>query len=399
MAILIREANQILTMKRGIGIIRKGSVLIERGIIRRLGRFRISSKGLRVIDARNCVICPGFVDSHTHLVFAGYREKEFALRIKGMDYETIARKGGGIAYTVKHTQRATVNQLFELARKRIERMIKQGTTTVEIKSGYGISKGAELKMLKVISRLKRESSLDIVATLLIHIPAKGVSRRKYLNLILEEIIPEVGKKRLAQFCDVFCDRIAFTRDESEKILSRAREFGLKLKIHADELTYTGGARLAARLGCVSADHLLYTRRADIYAMKKAKVVPTLLPGTSFFLQLDRKPDVRTFRQENIGVAIASDYNPGSCMLYAMPKIVALACLVYQMSVEEALLGATKYGARALAMEHKVGSLEVGRQADLVVLEVNNYQMIPYTFGEDIVKFTIKNGRIIYGKDN
>ncbi len=399
MAILINEASQVLTMRRGLGIIRNGSILIEDGIIKEVGKFKSKRRNASLIDARGCVVCPGFVDSHTHLVFAGYREKEFAMRMEGLDYQTIARRGGGITYTVKHTKRATRNQLLELAKKRISDMIKHGTTTVEIKSGYGVSMSGELKMLQVINELKKVSNLDIAATLLIHIPPGDMSRSEYLKYVLEEIIPAVGSKKLAQFCDVFCDRIAFTRKESEKILSCAKRFKLKLKIHADELTYSGGAKLAAGLGAVSADHLLYTKAEDFQAMKSARVVPTLLPGTTFFLQLNKKPDINALRRINLGAAIASDYNPGSCMIYAMPKIISLACLVYRMSVKEALLGATIYGARALAMADRIGSIEVGKQADLVILGVNNYQMIPYTFGEDIVRYTIKKGRVIYGKNN
>lgn len=396
MSVLIHNATEILTMKRGLGVVKNGSILIEDGIIKKVGRIKTKSH-YRIIDAHGCVVSPGFVDSHTHLVFGGSREAEFAMRIKGVKYEAIARAGGGIARTVKETTRAEEEALYELGKLRVERIIRHGTTTVEMKSGYGLLPENEYKMLRVIRRLKRRAPIDVVPTFLVHAVPSGMKRKDYVELVAEEMIPYVARNRLAEFCDVFCDRIAFSRGESREILEAARDNGLKLKIHADEFANIGGAQLAAELKCTSADHLLVSTEQNIVAMKRAGVIPTLLPGTSVFLQLSGKPRIRSFRAAGSEVAIASDFNPGSCMIYSMLKIIALACLSYGMYVEEALIGATKNGAKALGMFDRVGSIEEGKQADLVVLEVDNYLKIPYEFGEDMVKYTIKKGKVIWKK--
>lgn len=398
MAMLIKNACEILTMKDGIGVVKDASILIENGRIKAVGKIKTGKKKLDTINARGCVVCPGFVDSHTHLVYGGSREDEFAMRVSGVDYEKIARAGGGIASTVKMTRKATKQELYNQGKQRINNIIKHGTTTVEIKSGYGLSTPEELKMLRVINKLKKDSVLDIIPTYLVHTIPYQMKRRDYIDLVREEMIPEVAKKKLAVFCDIFCDKIAFTKKESKKVLLRAKEFNFKLKIHADEFANSGGARLAAQLNCTSADHLLYTTKSAIKAMKEAGVIPTLLPGTSFFLQIKKKPYIKAYKSTACPVAIASDFNPGSCMIYSMPKIISLACIIYGMCVEDAIIGATKYGAKALDLFDKIGSIEKGKQADLVILCVDNYKKIPYYFGEDIVKYTIKKGRIIYGKN-
>jgi imidazolonepropionase len=253
-------------------------------------------------------------------------------------------------------------------------------------------------MLRAINRLKKDVRVDIVATYLVHAIPPNMNRRDYIDLVTEEIIPKVAQEKLATFCDIFCDKLAFTYKESEKVLSKARSCKLKLKIHADQFANTGGARLAAKLKCVSADHLEYTTKKAVNAMKKNGVIPTLLPGVTFFLQMKKKPDLKAYRKTKSPVAIASDYNPGSCMIYSMPKIISFACILYGMHVEEALMGATKYGAKALDLFDKIGSIETGKQADLVVLCVDNYKKIPYHFGEDVVKYTIKKGRVVYGEN-
>lgn len=398
MLVLIHSASQVLTMTRGIGVVKNASILLENGMIRKIGSIKASPQ-YRIIDAEGCVVSPGFVDSHTHLVFAGSREEEFAMRVKGMKYEAIARAGGGIANTVRETTRATEQELYELGQQRIKNIIRHGTTTVEIKSGYGLTPEAEYKMLRAIKRLQRRAPVDVLATFLVHTVPKKIRRRDYLRLATEEMIPYVARRKLARFCDVFCDNIAFTRRESEEILLAARDHGLELKIHADEFANIGGSRLAAKLGCRSADHLLVSRPGDISAMKKAGVIPTLLPGTSIFLRLDEKPAMAAFRRVRSPVAIASDFNPGSCMIYSMLKIITIASLAYGMHVEEALIGATKNAAKALGIFDRVGSIEKGKQGDLVVLNVDNYKKIAYGFGEDMVKYTIKRGKVIYGKNN
>jgi imidazolonepropionase len=395
---LIRNAAEILTMKSGLGVVKNASIFIENGRIKAVGYLKTGKKSLKTIDARRCVVCPGFVDSHTHLVFGGTREDEFAMRITGTKYVKIAEAGGGIASTVKMTRQATEDELYKLAMKRIKKIIKHGTTTVEIKSGYGLSSAEELKTLRVIKKLKKDSILDIVPTYLVHTIPFNMRRRDYIDLVTEEIIPQVAKNKLAVFCDIFCDQIAFTKKESKKVLMRAREFNLKLKIHADQFANVEAARLAAKLKCTSADHLEYTTKGAIKAMKKAGVIPTLLPGAYFFLQMKKKPDIKAFQATRTHPAIASDFNPGSCMIYSMPKIISLTCILYSMPIEDAIMGATKYGARALDLYDRIGSIEIGKQADLVVLSVDNYKKIPYYFGEDVVRYTIKKGRVIYGKN-
>ncbi len=397
MSLLISNAAEILTMKNGISVIKNRSILIENGTIEKVGVIQAKAHH-RILDARGCVVCPGFVDSHTHLVFGGSREDEFAMRLKGVKYEAIARAGGGIASTVKATARASENELLEQGEERLKKIIRHGTTTVEIKSGYGLLPEVEYKMLRVIGQLKKRAPIEIMPTFLVHgVPAE-MKRKKYIKTVVEKMLPYVAKQKLAVFCDVFCDRIAFSKEESETVLSAARDNGMQLKIHTDEFANIGGARLAAELGCISADHLLVSTRSDILVMRKAGVVPTLLPGTSVFLRLSAKPNMQAFRSTRSEIAIASDFNPGSCMIYSMLKIIALACLGYGMHVEEALLGATRNGAKALGIFDRVGSIEVGKQADLVVLDVDNYRKIPYQFGEDMVRHTIKKGRVIYGKD-
>lgn len=398
MRMLIHNASEILTMKRGLGVLKNASVLIQNGKIEKIGRISKKRKS-RVINADGCVVCPGLVDSHTHLVFGGSRENEFAMRITGAEYEEIAKAGGGIAQTVRMTHRASEDILYSSAMKRLRNVTKHGTTTVEIKSGYGLSPAEEMRTLRVIKRLKKDSKLDIVSTYLVHAIPKKMQRQDYVEMVTDKIIPDIAKKKLADFVDIFCDKIAFTEKESEKILKVAKHCGFELKIHADQFSDTGGAYLAAKLKCVSADHLEYSQSSAIKAMKKAGVIPTLLPGVTFFLQFVKKPDIKAFQRLRCHPAIASDFNPGSCMIYSMPKIISLACIIFRMPIEDALLGATKYGARALNLFDHLGSIETGKQADLVIFSVDNYKKIPYYFGEDIVKYTIKKGRIIYGENS
>jgi imidazolonepropionase len=398
MSLLVHNAAQLLTMKRGIGVLEKSSLLIEDGVIKKIGQIETSSRQHR-IDAQGCVVCPGFVDSHTHLVFAGSREDEFALRLKGVRYEAIAKAGGGIANTVRNTTKASEEELYEMGIKRTTNIVRHGTTTVETKSGYGLMPEVEYKMLRAIKRLQKDAPIDVIGTFLVHAIPRKMRRQDYIRLVIHEMIPYVAHNELAEFCDIFCDDIAFTRGECREVLDVAKEHGLRLKIHADEFANIGGAKLAAQLHCVSADHLLVSTRGDIQAMKRAGVIPTLLPGTSFFLRLEKKPRIDAFREMKAPVAIASDFNPGSCMIYSMLKIISLACLVYGMYVEEALIGATRNGAKALGLFDRIGSIEVGKQADLVVLDVDNYKKIPYGFGEDMVRYTIKKGKVIYGKNN
>lgn len=399
MALLIENASELLTMKTDLHVLRNASLFVDNGTIRRIGSTKPMKKRHTTIDARGCVVCPGFVDSHTHLVYGGSREDEFALRVTGVKYEKIAQSGGGIASTVRMTRAASETELYDTGMHRLNRIAQHGTTTVEIKSGYGLSPQEEIKMLRVIHKLQKESHLDVVPTFLVHAMPPHMKRNDYIDLVTKEMLPEVTKQKLAVFCDIFCDKIGFTRKESRRVLLKAKELGLGLKIHADQFANVGAAHLAAEVKCISAEHLEYTTKRAIKKMKKAGVIPTLLPGATFFLQMKKKPDIQAYQETSTHVAIASDYNPGSCMIYSMPTIVSLACISYGMHVEDALLAATKYGAKALNLYDRLGSLEEGKQADIVVFNVDHYKKIPYHFGEDVVKYTIKKGRVIYGKNS
>ncbi len=396
MSILYKNAAQILTMENGLGMVKNASILIDNDLISGIGDIKPGDE-TEIIDVSGCVVMPGLIDCHTHFVYAGSRENEFAMRVAGKSYEEIARSGGGIASSVAMTRQASEAELYSNGKRRLEKFICHGTTTVECKSGYGLDTETEIKMLKVISRLKNDSVLDIVPTYLAHAIPRNMQRAQYIERVCREILPEVAKNKLALFCDIFCDEIAFNVEESRKVLSRARDLGFGLKIHADELSDIGAAGLAAEMGCVSADHLEYTSGAAIKAMNRAGVIPTLLPGTAFFLQIDKKPDIESFLKERSPVAIASDYNPGSCMIYSMLKIIAIACIVFRLPVENAIIGATYNAAQALNLLDRVGSIKVGKQADLVICDVDDYYKIPYNFGEDMVRYTIKKGKVIYGK--
>lgn len=399
MALLIENATEILTMKTGLHVLKNASLFIENGTIKHIGSVKHTKKRHTTIDARGCVICPGLIDSHTHLIYGGSREDEFALRVAGVPYEKIAQSGGGIARTVKMTRKASETELYDTGMQRLARIAQHGTTTVEVKSGYGLNLKEEIKMLRVIRKLQKKSCLDVVPTFLVHTIPPRMNRKNYIDLVTKEMLPEVTRQKLAVFCDIFCDKIAFTRKESETVLLKAKELGLGLKIHADQFANVGAAHLAAELKCVSAEHLEYTTKRAIKKMRRAGVVPTLLPGATFFLQMKKKPNMRAYHETNTHVAIATDYNPGSCTIYSMPMIVSLACICYGMRVEDALLAATKYGAKALNLYDRLGSIEEGKQADIVVFGVDNYKKIPYYFGVDVVKYTIKRGRVIYGKDS
>ncbi len=399
MGMLLRQATQVLTMHNGIGLIQDCSILIENGVIKRVGKFAEPGFKGMILDCSGSIITPGFVDCHTHLVFAGTREDEFAIRLKGVKYETIAKRGGGILKTVAMTRSASEEDLFQMSHQRLSKLIRHGTTTVEIKSGYGLSLSEEMKILRVINSLKQTAVVDVVPTYLIHTIPGLMKRRDYVDMQCEEMIPAVVRSRLAEFCDVFCDKTAFTKNETAKMLKRAREMGFHLKIHTDELANVGGAMLAAKLRCVSAEHLVYTTKSGIKAMKKAGVMPVLLPGTSLYLHSKRRPRIDAFTKYGVPFAIASDYNPGTCMIYAMPKIVSLACLIYGISIESALIGATAHAAKAIRREHMIGKIKPDFQADLVVWSLDNYERIPYQFGEDMIKIVIKRGKIVHETNN
>lgn len=349
--------------------------------------------GIVNVDAQGAVVTPGFVDSHTHLVFAGDRAEEFHLRRSGIGYGELLAQGRGILTTMNATRHASTDVLLALAKARLEVMRMYGTTTVEVKTGYGLDKVTEETCLRIINNLNalEENSLyqhnrvRVVPTFLgAHsVPPEYQGRRdEYVNLVVEEMLPSfVG---LARFCDVFCEREAFTVAESRRILTKAKELSYQLKIHADQLSPSGGAMLAAELGAISADHLDYATDAELDAMHEAGVVATLLPGCSYTLR-SPYPAARRFLDHGLSVALASDFNPGTSYCENMQMILGLAMSSMGMSLEEALTATTINGARALALHHSIGSIEVGKQCELALWAINDYHEIGYHFGVNLVR--------------
>jgi imidazolonepropionase len=375
-------------------------VLIEDGRVAWVGAAAALpplSTAVHVIDVAGKVVMPGLVDSHTHLIFAGSREDELEQRLRGMSYQQISAHGGGINATVRRVREASKDELKALARRRLDRLLSFGVTTVEVKSGYGLSVVDEIKCLEVIAELNAEGPLELVPTFLgAHVvPSEFVSDREgYLRLLTDEMLPEVARRGLAEYCDVFCETGVFSLDESERVLGRARDLGLKLKLHADELTPLGGAELAARLGAVSADHLLCISDAGIEALAASRTIATLLPGTAFFLGVDYAP-ARRLIDRGVRVALASDCNPGTCPSENLPLAGTMACTQMGMLPAEALTALTLNAAAAVGRADCIGSLEVGKQADLVILDVPDYRQLFYHFGVSHVSCVIKRGRVVY----
>lgn len=411
MVLIVRNADQLVQVanrgerqKRGadmreLAIIPDGALVARDGRIDWVGptsELPPTTADAEVIDATGKTVLPGLVDSHTHLIFAGTREDEFARRIGGASYQQIADSGGGINATVRRVRSASKDELKELARRRLDRMLAFGVTTVEAKSGYGLSLADEIKSLEAIAELDREHPCDLVATFLgAHEvpPEYGGDRAGYVRLVTERMLPEVADRGLAAFCDVFCELGVFGVDESEAILRAATKRGMRLKVHADEFSALGGAELAGRLGAVSADHLLHVTAAGARALRSAGTVATLLPGTAFFLGLPAAP-ARRLIDQGLAVALATDCNPGSCMTENLPLIGTMACSQMRMYPAEVVTALTLNGAAALARSDRVGSLEVGKQADLLIVDLPNYELFPYHFGVNHVWRVIKSGRVV-----
>ncbi|MBS1913459.1 MAG: imidazolonepropionase [Bacteroidetes bacterium] len=351
--------------------------------------------GAERMDCSGMTVLPGFVDSHTHVAFAGDRAREFAMRLRGATYQGIAAAGGGILSTMRAVRSGTIDQITQRARGLVRSAFRHGTTTIEAKSGYGLDTENELKLLEAIARLGDLEPADVVATFLgAHDfpPEHRDDHEPYIREIVERMIPAVAERNLARFCDVFSDTGYYTVEESERILAAAREHGMELKVHADELSSFGGAEMAARVGAVSADHLLMISDEGIEAMREAGVVATLLPGTAFYLRLPYAP-ARRMIQSGLTVALATDCNPGSNMCENMQMTLALACMGMRMTVEEAITAATLNGAAALGMSGEVGSIEPGKQADLVLYNLPDYPGIVYHYGVNQVAAVIKRGRV------
>lgn len=400
--VVIKNARQILTLSgNDLGIIGNCSVIIKDGKISaftKTQQLKTKNSKLTIIDAEDCVVMPGFVDCHTHLVFAGSRENEFVMRLEGKSYKEILSAGGGILQTVNHTRQASEKELLALAQRRIDELIKWGTTTVEIKSGYGLDTENELKILRTIKQLQKQNhhKITIIPTFLgAHAVPPGIKKSDYIETIINDMIPQVAKQRLSTFCDVFCENFVFNAQESLRILKTARKFGLIPKVHADEIESSGGAEVAGKVAAISAEHLLYPSAQGLKLMKKQNVIAVLLPGTTFFLRSKQTPPIDKMRKLGIVIALGSDFNPGTCMIYQMPIIIALGCLLYGLTLTEAIRGATINSAKTLGLDNTIGSIEVGKDADIIILDVPDYKHIAYQFGRNFVKTVIKKGEVVY----
>jgi imidazolonepropionase len=350
------------------------------------------------IDCRGGVLMPGLVDSHTHGVFGRPRYDEPELRAAGLDYMEIARRGGGIHSSVRDLRTRAENELFDLAKGRLRRLMAHGTTTIEVKSGYGLTLEDELKTLRVIARLRRELPARIVPTFLgaHEIPLEhrgsGEDRRRYVEILIHEMIPTVAREGLARFADVFCETGVYTVDESREILSAARTAGLLVKLHADELTSSGGAELAAELGAVSADHLAAISDAGIDALSQGPTVATLLPGTMLFLGKTKHAPARRLIERGIPVALATDYNPGTSPTPNLPLVLTLGVSQLKMSVAEVAIAATVNGAAAVALADQIGQIEPGYLADLALFDVPDLRAVPYWYGDNFCASTFVGGK-------
>ena len=358
------------------------------------------SEAARVLDARGLLIAPGFVDSHTHLPFAGTREMEFEARARGESYAAIAERGGGIRASVRHLRAASEESLAAAVVKRLGRLLAQGTTTVEAKSGYGLSLEEERKQLSALKRAAGSSPVEIIPTFLgaHEVPDEHRARREgYVALLLESMIPAIARDRLARFCDVFCDQGVFTVEESRRILLRAQECGLHAKLHADELADVGAAALAAELHAVSADHLLHASPQGLRAMAQAGVVAVLLPGTAFTLGLPYAR-ARVMIEMGLPVALATDFNPGSTMSSSMPMTMTLAVTQMKVTPAEAWMAATANGASAIQEGGRLGRIQPGFEADLVLFQTTDYRHIAYHYAEEHVRSVVKRGIPVWDID-
>jgi len=406
--VLIKNVGQLLTIadqfgpitnpkRNSLGIIENAYISIKDGKINYIGKGSCRLNAKKTIDAKGCIALPGFVDAHTHLIFAGSREKEFSLRVRGKNYLTIMEEGGGIKSTVRSTRMASKEELLNLSLNRLDTALSWGTTTCEIKSGYGLSTKEEIKLLEVLALLQKRHKVDIVPTFLgAHdFPEEFHNNRKgYIELLINEMLPEVKKKNLARFCDVFCERGIFSKKETRRILKEGLKYGLLAKIHTDEFYNIGGSELAEEVNAVSCDHLLYTNENGLKSIKKAGTIAVLLPGANLFLRKKKIPDIRTMRKFKVPFAIATDFNPGSSPVIAMPVVIGLSCLLYGLTPEEAIVGATINAAYAVKEADSVGSLRKGKQADIIIMNVKNYEEIPYWFAQNRILYVLKKGRLV-----
>ena len=412
--LVIFHANELVTMNTAFGAPRIGEDMSELAILydgaiaikddriifvgsteELMSKFSFG-KITRTIDASNKLVTPGFVDPHTHIIFDGTRENELSMKLRGKSYLEILKEGGGILKTVRETRNAPIEKLVENGKKILNRMISYGTTTLETKSGYGLTTESEIKMLKAIRVLNEVHPIDIVSTFLgAHaIPTEYENRaNEYVDLIISEMIPRIVKENLAEFCDVFCEKGIFSIEQTRKILETAKRYGLTPQIHIDEIVDTYGAKLAADINAIQAGHLLKSNDEGLKAMVEADVIATLLPGTPFCLMSNEYAPARKMIDLGIPIALATDLNP-NCWTESMQMIIALACYNMRLSPAEALTASTINSACALQRQDEIGSLEVGKKADLIMFDVPNHNFLPYQFGVNLVSKVVKNGKVV-----
>jgi len=400
--LLIKKAEELITLQgmdharkkeemNELGIIKNGMLAIDGGKIVDVGNdLKYDAK--KIIDASGKIVVPGFVDPHTHLIFGGTREFELDWKLHGLTYMDIKKKGGGIDYTVTNTRDASFKSLYQQGNKRLDNMLSYGTTTCEAKSGYGLNFESEKRILDVQNKLNEDHKLDIISTFLgAHSIPKEMDDEDYVDLVIDEMIP-MAKTR-AQFCDVFCEKGFFTIDQSRRILEAGKKAGLVPKIHADELVDTNGGMLAAEVDAISAEHLLKTNEESIMKMAAKNVIGVMLPGTPFSLMMKEYAPAREMIDKGVAIALATDLNP-NCYVENMQFMMQLGCFNMNMTPAESLTASTFNAACAINQQDRIGSLDVGKQADVLLLDVSNYQMIPYHFGINHVSTVIKKGEIV-----
>ena len=397
--VLILNSNETITIdspdtETGLGIIDNGGVAINKGKITLAASTDLLERKFRArrtMDAEDQIILPGFVDPHTHLIFAGAREAEFQLRIAGASYMDVLRKGGGIIETVNRTRQTSSESLFQSGKQRLDKCLESGSTTVEIKSGYGLRDDDELRILRTIQRLQKYHPCRTVSTFMgAHAVPPGETSSEYVLSVIDEMLPQIARAGLAEFCDVFCEQGAFDSAESARILGKARELGLKLKIHADQFTESGGAEIANKLHATSADHLVHSPTRQLEKMAETKVVPVVLPSSSLSVLTGENADARSMLTLGLPVALGTDFSPSNWMLGQL-TVAAMASRQLRMKASEIIRGITINAARALGLEKRVGSLHVGKDADLVTLRVPSHKWIGYTYGERIVDNVLIGG--------
>lgn len=392
----------LATCEAGYGLIKQAAIAADKGRIVWIGKTSElpatpAALATTVYDIKGRYLTPGFIDCHTHLVYAGNRAHEFELRLKGMTYEDIARQGGGIQSTVSATREASIEELFAQSVKRARALLESGVTTIEIKSGYGLDWPTELKILQVAKQIEAALPLTVSKTFLgahtVPLEYKGQTDA-YVDHVCHDMVPAIAREKLADAVDVFCEKIAFNIEQTERVFKAATEHGLAIKCHAEQLSDLGGARLAARYHAWSVDHLEHLSDKDVVALAESNTVAVLLPGAFYFLREKKYPPIDLLRQHKVPIAIASDCNPGTSPIQSLRLILNMACTVFRLTPEEALMGVTYHAAKALGMEAKRGTLTLGKAADFAVWDIQDIAELAYYMGDDSLRQVVKGGKAL-----